>query len=164
MTPDRQIFFDPQRKRWKRLRRILDISAFLFTVVVAIFIFNVLRRQHLPELLLATPKHNYKALKERQSDLIRAEKAKERPARRKTNRKASDVPFNTGEGRARGLLPSRQSSQLLLLHRTCASDRHRVPSVAPCFRAGRKSNGASPATIARSTVPSTPAGPTTPTS
>jgi cellulose synthase/poly-beta-1,6-N-acetylglucosamine synthase-like glycosyltransferase/peptidoglycan/xylan/chitin deacetylase (PgdA/CDA1 family)/spore germination protein YaaH len=98
MTPERQIFFDPQRKRWKRLRRILDISALLFTVVVAIFIFNVLRTQHLPELLLPSPKHNYKALRDRQSDLIRAEKAKEKPARRKSKRKPSDVPFNTDEG------------------------------------------------------------------
>jgi len=98
MTPDRQIFYDPQRKRWKRLRRIFDISALLFTLVVAIFIFNVLRTQHLPELLLPSPKHNYKALRDRQSDLIRAEKAKEKPSRRKTKRRASDIPFNTDEG------------------------------------------------------------------
>jgi peptidoglycan-N-acetylglucosamine deacetylase len=98
MTPDRQIFFDPQRKRWKRLRRILDVSALIFTVVVIIFIYNVFRGQHLPELLLPVTKHNYKALKDRQSDLLRAEKAKERPSRRKSKLKASDVPFNTGEG------------------------------------------------------------------
>jgi len=98
MTQDRQIFFDPQRKRWKRLRRILDISALLFTVVVTIFIANVFRQQKLPDLLLASPKHDYKALRDRQSDLLRAEKAKEKPTRRKTNLKASDVPFNSGEG------------------------------------------------------------------
>src|SRR5580658_10343750 len=98
MTPERQILFDPQRKRWKRLRRIFDFSALLFTVVVTIFIFNVLRTQHLPELLLPSPKHNYNALRDRQSDLIRAERAKEKPARRKTKRRASDIPFNTGEG------------------------------------------------------------------
>jgi cellulose synthase/poly-beta-1,6-N-acetylglucosamine synthase-like glycosyltransferase/peptidoglycan/xylan/chitin deacetylase (PgdA/CDA1 family)/spore germination protein YaaH len=100
MTHDRQIFFDPQRKRWKRLRRIFDIAALTFTIVVAIFIFNVLREQHLPELLLQTPRHNYKALRDRQSDLMRAEKAKakNRPARRNTTRKASEIPFNTGEG------------------------------------------------------------------
>ena len=63
--PDRQIFFDPQRKRWKRLRRILDATALLSTLVLAAFIFNVLRKQHLPELLLPTPKHNYKAISDR---------------------------------------------------------------------------------------------------
>ena len=98
MTPERQIFFDPQRKRWKRLRRIFDVCALLFTVVVIIFIFNILRAQHLPELLLPAPKHNYRALRDRQSDLIRAERAREKPARRKTARRASDIPFNTGEG------------------------------------------------------------------
>ncbi|MGD0731210.1 MAG: glycosyltransferase [Terracidiphilus sp.] len=93
--PDKQIFFDPQRKRWKRLRRILDASAVLLTLVLAAFIFNVLRNQHLPELLLPVPKHNYKALNDR-TPLLRGAKA--RPARRKTGRKPSDIPFNTGEG------------------------------------------------------------------
>jgi cellulose synthase/poly-beta-1,6-N-acetylglucosamine synthase-like glycosyltransferase/peptidoglycan/xylan/chitin deacetylase (PgdA/CDA1 family)/spore germination protein YaaH len=98
MTPDRQIFFDPQRKRWKRLRRILDLVALLFTVVVVIFAINVFWQQKLPDLLLPEAKHNYKALRDRQSDLMRAEKAKEKPARRKTSRRASDIPFNSGEG------------------------------------------------------------------
>src|ERR1035438_5849324 len=93
--PDKQIFFDPQRKRWKRLRRILDIIAIVSTLVLAGFIFNVLRNQHLPELLLPVPKHNYKALSDR-TPLLRGAKA--RPARRKTGRKPSDIPFNTGEG------------------------------------------------------------------
>jgi cellulose synthase/poly-beta-1,6-N-acetylglucosamine synthase-like glycosyltransferase/peptidoglycan/xylan/chitin deacetylase (PgdA/CDA1 family)/spore germination protein YaaH len=90
--PDKQIFFDPQRKRWKRLRRILDVSAVIFTLVLIVFIFNVLRHQQLPELLLATPRHNYKALPER------AQVKGPRPARRKTDRKPSEIPFNTGEG------------------------------------------------------------------
>ncbi len=93
--PDKQIFFDPHRKRWKRLRRILDATAVLFTLVIAAFIFNVLRNQHLPELLLPVPRHNYKALNDR-TPLLRGAKA--RPARRKTSRKPSDIPFNTGEG------------------------------------------------------------------
>ncbi len=90
--PDRQIFFDPQRKRWKRLRRILDISAVIFTLVLAGFIFNVLRFQRLPELLLPVPRHNYKALPDVHPARL------QRPARRKTDRKPSDIPFNTGEG------------------------------------------------------------------
>jgi peptidoglycan-N-acetylglucosamine deacetylase len=89
--PDKQIFFDPQRKRWKRLRRVLDVAAVLSTLVVVGFTFNVFRSQHLPELLLPTPKHNYKAL----PDLsLRAA----HPARRKSNRKPSEIPFNSGEG------------------------------------------------------------------
>jgi cellulose synthase/poly-beta-1,6-N-acetylglucosamine synthase-like glycosyltransferase/peptidoglycan/xylan/chitin deacetylase (PgdA/CDA1 family)/spore germination protein YaaH len=91
--PDRQIFFDPHRKRWKRLRRILDITAVVTTLVLAGFIFNVMRNQHLPELLLPAPRHNYRAL----PDLTRSVKA-QRPARRKTNRKPSEIPLNSGEG------------------------------------------------------------------
>ena len=56
--PDRQIFYDPDRRRWKRLRRILDAAAVISTLVVVGFIFNVFRGQALPELLLPIPKHN----------------------------------------------------------------------------------------------------------
>ena len=94
--PDKQIFFDPQRKRWKRLRRILDVVAVVSTLVVAVFTFNVLRNQHLPELLLPVPRHNYKALLELPPSLRGAKSP--RPLRRKTNRKPSEIPFNTGEG------------------------------------------------------------------
>jgi peptidoglycan-N-acetylglucosamine deacetylase len=93
--PDRQIFFDPERKRWKRLRRILDAAALVSTLVLAGFIFNVLRNQRLPELLLPIPRHNYKALPD-QSNLLRIRN--QRLVHRKTKRKPSDVPLNTGEG------------------------------------------------------------------
>jgi spore germination protein YaaH len=94
--PDKQIFFDPQRKRWKRLRRILDATAVIFTLVLAVFIFHVLRYQQLPELLLPIPRHNYKALPDRVTLLHGVKEL--RPTRRKTTRKPSDIPFNTGEG------------------------------------------------------------------
>ncbi len=93
--PDRQIFYDPERKRWKRLRRILDTTAVLSTLVVAGFIFNVLRGQRLPELLLPIPRHNYRALPD--TSTLRNGK-NQRPARRKTARKPSEIPLNTGEG------------------------------------------------------------------
>ena len=92
--PEKQIFYDPQRKRWKRLRRVLDAVAVVSTLVLVGFIFNVMRYQHLPDLGLTTPKHNYKALPE---PVVRGRGAA-RPARRKTTRKPSDIPFNSGEG------------------------------------------------------------------
>src|SRR5580692_5958119 len=95
--PDRQIFFDPDRKRWKRLRRIFDATAVLSTLVVAAFIFNVFRVQHLPELLLPIPKHNYRALPDDKSILLRAAR-NQMSAHRKTTRAPSDIPLNTGEG------------------------------------------------------------------
>jgi cellulose synthase/poly-beta-1,6-N-acetylglucosamine synthase-like glycosyltransferase/peptidoglycan/xylan/chitin deacetylase (PgdA/CDA1 family)/spore germination protein YaaH len=92
--PDKQIFFDPQRKRWKRLRRFLDAAAVLSTLVLAGFIFNVFRAQHLPELLLPTPRHNYHAL----PDPFPRNAKGVKPARRTSTRKPSEIPFNTGEG------------------------------------------------------------------
>ena len=56
------IFYDPGRKRWKRLRRVFDVLAVLSTIVLIAFGVNVLRREKLPELLLPTPKRNYKPL------------------------------------------------------------------------------------------------------
>jgi cellulose synthase/poly-beta-1,6-N-acetylglucosamine synthase-like glycosyltransferase/peptidoglycan/xylan/chitin deacetylase (PgdA/CDA1 family)/spore germination protein YaaH len=94
--PDKQIFFDPQRKRWKRLRRILDAIAVVTTLVVAGFIFNTLRGQRLPELFLQAPKHNYKAISDR-TPLLHG-KGGPTPARRKTTRKPSEIPLNTSEG------------------------------------------------------------------
>ena len=94
--PDQQIFFDPERKRWKRLRRILDAIAVISTLVVVGFIFNVVRNQQLPELLLPNPKHNYRALPE--PTILERNGKNQRPGRRKTERKPSDIPLNTGEG------------------------------------------------------------------
>ena len=66
------------------------------TLVVIGFVFNVMRYQQLPELFLPIPKHNYKALPDR-SVLMRGAKG-QRPARRKTARRPSEIPFNSGEG------------------------------------------------------------------
>ena len=93
--PDKQIFFDPQRKRWKRLRRVLDLAAILFTLVLTAFIFNILHTQHLPELLLPTPRHNFKALPDR-SPLLRVRS--KHLEHRKTSRRPSEMTLNAGEG------------------------------------------------------------------
>src|SRR5579875_172052 len=89
----KQIFYDPQRKRWKRLRRVLDVSAVVLTVVLAVFIFSVWKHQSLPELLLPTQKRNYRAL--RPPEL---RKTAQRPSRRRTHRRPSEVPLNGDEG------------------------------------------------------------------
>ncbi|MFP5236599.1 MAG: glycosyltransferase [Acidobacteriota bacterium] len=94
--PEKQIFFDPDRKRWKRLRRILDLVAVGTTLVLAGVIFNSLRLQPLPELLLPAPRHNVRALRDRTPLLKGAHLPP--PSRRKTKRRPSDIPLNTGEG------------------------------------------------------------------
>jgi cellulose synthase/poly-beta-1,6-N-acetylglucosamine synthase-like glycosyltransferase/peptidoglycan/xylan/chitin deacetylase (PgdA/CDA1 family)/spore germination protein YaaH len=90
------VFYDPQRKRWKRLRRIFDAVAVLSTVVLVLFSIGVIKRQTLPELLLPTDKRNFKALKESHASDLKLRGG--RPARRKSYRKPSDIPLNSDEG------------------------------------------------------------------
>ncbi len=93
----KQVFYDPQRKRWKRLRRVFDVAAVVSTLVLVFFFFNVIKRQTLPELLLPAQKRNYKALKEQRiGDQLK--KAAARTSRRKTHRRPSEIPLNTDEG------------------------------------------------------------------
>lgn len=90
------IFYDPGRKRWKRLRRIFDVVAVLSTIVLIAFGINVLRREQLPELLLPVPRKNYRALREGPS--ARRSTASQRMSRRKKLARPSDIPLNSGEG------------------------------------------------------------------
>jgi cellulose synthase/poly-beta-1,6-N-acetylglucosamine synthase-like glycosyltransferase/peptidoglycan/xylan/chitin deacetylase (PgdA/CDA1 family)/spore germination protein YaaH len=90
-----QVFFDPQRKRWKRLRRIFDSMA-LFGVIVGVsFVIGLLHMTTLPELLLTTPKRNISALKVEPAKP--GQKLRQSP-HRKTNLKPSEVILNSGEG------------------------------------------------------------------
>jgi cellulose synthase/poly-beta-1,6-N-acetylglucosamine synthase-like glycosyltransferase/peptidoglycan/xylan/chitin deacetylase (PgdA/CDA1 family)/spore germination protein YaaH len=93
----KQVFYDPQLKRWRRLRRLLDVTGVISTVVLVVFFFSVVKQQTLPDLLLPTQKRNYKALKEqRVGDQLK--KNISRSTRRKTHRRASEIPLNTDEG------------------------------------------------------------------
>ncbi len=92
-----QVFFDPQRKRWKRLRRIFDVVALAGLVLGAIFVIGLLRIRPLPELLLETPKRNYRTLSNPPVVAKTGQKLK-RSAHRKTDTRPSDIPLNSGEG------------------------------------------------------------------
>ncbi len=94
----RQIFYDPERKRWKRLRRVLDLTAVASTLLLLAFFLGVIHREQLPDLLLPTQKRNYRAVKGRQTAESRRRAAAAPAARRKTDRKPSEIPLNTGEG------------------------------------------------------------------
>jgi cellulose synthase/poly-beta-1,6-N-acetylglucosamine synthase-like glycosyltransferase/peptidoglycan/xylan/chitin deacetylase (PgdA/CDA1 family)/spore germination protein YaaH len=90
-----QVFYDPQRKRWKRLRRIFDSMA-LFGVIVGVsFVIGLLHMTTLPELLLTTPKRNISALKVEPANP--GQKLRHSP-HRKTDLKPSEVILNSGEG------------------------------------------------------------------
>ncbi len=94
----KQVFYDPQRKRWKRLRRILDVLAVVGTVVFAIFIFGLLRVKPMKELLLPATPHNFRALANRTAPPLHPNQKLRRSPHRKTDLKPSDVPLNSGEG------------------------------------------------------------------
>ncbi|MGH9692369.1 MAG: glycosyltransferase [Candidatus Acidiferrales bacterium] len=50
--PERKpIFYDEERRRWRRTRLVLEITGALFTLVLVIFLLNVARKPELPELL-----------------------------------------------------------------------------------------------------------------
>ena len=95
---NKQVFFDPQRKRWKRLRRIFDVLALLGLLVGAGFLVGVLRMKPLPELLLRTPKRNYRTLANAPAPVLKPGQKLHRSAHRKTDLKPSEVPLNSGEG------------------------------------------------------------------
>ncbi|HEY4741558.1 MAG TPA: glycosyltransferase [Candidatus Acidoferrales bacterium] len=52
MADGKPIFYDEERRRWKRTRRVLEISGALFAFVAVVFVINVLRKPDLPELLV----------------------------------------------------------------------------------------------------------------
>ena len=92
----KQVFFDPQRKRWKRLRLMQNILVLLGLVLGTVFIVGLMRMKPLPELTLDTQKRNYRSLTN--PVLLKAGQKLHRSAHRKTDLKPSDVPLNSGEG------------------------------------------------------------------
>jgi cellulose synthase/poly-beta-1,6-N-acetylglucosamine synthase-like glycosyltransferase/spore germination protein YaaH/peptidoglycan/xylan/chitin deacetylase (PgdA/CDA1 family) len=52
--PERKpIFYDQERRRWRRTRRVLEVAGGLFTIVLVIFLINVGRNPELPDILQA---------------------------------------------------------------------------------------------------------------
>jgi cellulose synthase/poly-beta-1,6-N-acetylglucosamine synthase-like glycosyltransferase/peptidoglycan/xylan/chitin deacetylase (PgdA/CDA1 family)/spore germination protein YaaH len=94
-----QVFYDPARARWKRLRRLFDVLGVSITLLIIFFVYTALRSEPLPDLLLPTLKRPYHALKEKEK-----EKAKERRTlaahrgHRKTRSAPSQVKLNAEEG------------------------------------------------------------------
>jgi len=94
MPKSKPIFFDPDRKRWRRLRLVLDTSVIVVTVLVVFFVATIIRGSSVPGVLLPGVKKPYHALKENQ---------KRKPPRRQnthrnTKRPASQVVLNSDEG------------------------------------------------------------------
>jgi cellulose synthase/poly-beta-1,6-N-acetylglucosamine synthase-like glycosyltransferase/spore germination protein YaaH/peptidoglycan/xylan/chitin deacetylase (PgdA/CDA1 family) len=93
------VFYDPRRARWKRLRRLIDVSAVSVSALIIFFVFTALRDEPLPELLFSPQKRAFKALKESDKDKAR-DRQKKAAARshRKSKLAASQVKLNQEEG------------------------------------------------------------------
>jgi peptidoglycan-N-acetylglucosamine deacetylase len=94
MPKSKPIFFDPDRKRWRRLRLVLDTSVIVVTLLVVFFVATIIRGSSVPGVPLPLVKKPYHALKESQ---------KHKPPRRQnthrnTKRPASQVVLNSDEG------------------------------------------------------------------
>src|SRR6202162_2614140 len=93
------VFYDPRRARWKRLRRLVDVTAVFVSALIIFFVYTALRDEPLPELLFSPQKRAFKALKESEKDKAR-DRQKKLIARshRKSKLAASQVKLNQEEG------------------------------------------------------------------
>jgi peptidoglycan-N-acetylglucosamine deacetylase len=94
MSSPKQIFYDPDRKRWRRLRLLIDSSVIVITLLVVFFVASIIRGSSVPGVALPEVKKPYHALKDSQ---------KRKPLRhvnthRKTKKPASQVVLNEEEG------------------------------------------------------------------
>jgi cellulose synthase/poly-beta-1,6-N-acetylglucosamine synthase-like glycosyltransferase/peptidoglycan/xylan/chitin deacetylase (PgdA/CDA1 family)/spore germination protein YaaH len=92
------VFYDPQRKRWKRLRRILDLTALLGMLVGVLFVLGLMRMKPLRGLDLRSVTRRYRALSNPPEVETRGEELTNRSAHRRSELKPSDVVLNQGEG------------------------------------------------------------------
>ena len=51
MVERKPIFYDQERRRWRRTRLVLEVAGTLFTFVLVVFLLNVVRNPELPDLL-----------------------------------------------------------------------------------------------------------------
>src|ERR1700687_3951282 len=93
------VFYDPRRARWKRLRRLVDVTAVFLSALIIFFVYTALRDEPLPELLFSPQKRAFKALKESEKEKAH-DRQKKLAARshRKSKLAASQVKLNQEEG------------------------------------------------------------------
>src|SRR5262245_14124851 len=89
------IFYDPQRKRWGRLRTLFNVLGVVITALVVFFIVTVFfTPAQLPRLGLPALKRNLRAVKEREH----RRKTVVKGTHRKTKAPPSEVVLNADEG------------------------------------------------------------------
>src|SRR5437899_9988474 len=94
----KQVFYDPNQARWKRIRRVFDTAALALTLLVAFFIYTVLRSEPLPDLSLRAEIRPYHALKENEKEKAREKRRLATLARagrhRRTRKAPSQIKLN----------------------------------------------------------------------
>src|SRR5690348_834565 len=91
----KSIFYDPDRKRWGRLRILLSVLGAIISSLVLFFIITVfVQSDPLPHVLMPEQKRNLRALKEREH----RKRANTKNTHRKTKSSPSQVVLNTDEG------------------------------------------------------------------
>jgi cellulose synthase/poly-beta-1,6-N-acetylglucosamine synthase-like glycosyltransferase/peptidoglycan/xylan/chitin deacetylase (PgdA/CDA1 family)/spore germination protein YaaH len=91
----KSIFYDPERKRWGRLRVLLSALGAIISGLVLFFILTVfIQPDPLPHVLMPEQKRNLRAIKE----IEHRRKAKPKNTHRKTKAPPSEVVLNTDEG------------------------------------------------------------------
>ncbi len=66
MPSQKPIFFDPEGKRWRRLRMVVDTSVIMVTLLVVFFVVTIFRGSSVPGVSLPDVKKPYHAVKEPQ--------------------------------------------------------------------------------------------------
>ena len=95
---NKPVFYDPQRKRWKRLRRVTDSLALIGLLLGIIFIVGLLRMKPITSIALQSTAKRYRALSNPPSNEQNPKGKLNHSIHRKTDLKPSDVVLNTGEG------------------------------------------------------------------
>jgi peptidoglycan-N-acetylglucosamine deacetylase len=98
----KQVFYDPNQARWRRIRRVFDVAALAFSLLLIFFIYSALRSEPLPDLSWLIEKRPYHALKENEKVKAREKRRLATLARaghRRQPRKApSQLTLNSQQG------------------------------------------------------------------
>jgi len=92
MVKRKPIFYDEERRRWRRTRRVLEISGVLFTILILSFFSNIMRRPNLPELLLPERGPMYRPVKTVRRVPARAKRPGYRPIRARKVAAIGEIP------------------------------------------------------------------------